>query len=473
MAKRVVTFTRLIRRAPIRLRVSLTLGGVLALVLLASGVFLDLRFAAVTRRTIDDGLRSRAGDVIALVRQADSGLRSSGGSPLRRSSEGFAQILEARGAIFDSTPQIGRTPALSARERALAQGSARFFDHGSISGVEGAVRLLAVPVHAQGKALIVVVGTGLAERNAALSNLRALLLLAGAGALILATLAGYLAVAAALRPVESMRRRAEEINEAYPGLRLPVVPADDELGRLGTTLNSMLDHLERALIRERTFVTDTSHELRTPISILKAEFELALSSPQDRGSLERTLRSAAEETDRLGQLAEDLLLISRDGRPATESTRTPVRELFASVQARCAIQSRSHGRQILVSASDGLELRADRAGLERALTNMVDNALRYGQGSITLRAARADNAVELHVEDEGPGFPDGFLPHAFDRFSRAEAGRSTQGTGLGLAIVAAVAAAHDGTAHAANRPNGGDVWIAIPDTDSTNRGGGA
>lgn len=461
-----MTFISFIRRIPIRLRVSLTLGAVLALVLLASGLFLDLRFASATRRTIDDGLRSRAGDLIALVSQADSGLRSSGGSPLLRSSEGFAQILEARGAIFDSTPQLGRVPALSARERALARSSARFFDHGSLPGVDGPVRLLAVPVQAQGRALIIVVGTGLTERNIAVRNLRALLLLTGTGALVLATLAGYLAVAAALRPVESMRRRAEEINEAYPGLRLPVVPAHDEVGRLGITLNSMLDHLEQALIRERTFVIDTSHELRTPISILKAEFELALSSRQDRDSLERTVRSAAEETDRLGQLAEDLLLISRDGQLANERTRTSVRRLFASVQERYASQTRNLDREIVISASGDVELRADWAGLERALTNLVDNALRYGHGPITLRAARANHVVELHVENDGPGFPDDFLPHAFDRFSRAEAGRSTQGTGLGLAIVAAVAAAHGGTAHAANRPNGSDVWIAIPDADA-------
>jgi two-component system OmpR family sensor kinase len=450
------------RRIPIRVRVSLTLGGVLALVLLASGLFLDLRFAAVTKGTVDDGLRSRAGDVVALVGQADSGLRSSR-SPLRKTSAGFAEILDSHGAIFDATPQLGRVPVLSAQERAAAARAAHFFDHGSVSGVGGPVRLLAVPVRAQSKSLIVVVGTGLTERNTALSNLRTLLLLAGAGALILATLAGYLAVAAALRPVESMRRRAEEINEAHPGLRLPVAPADDEVGRLGTTLNSMLDHLEEALTRERTFVTDASHELRTPISILKAEFELALGSSKDRAALERALRSASEETERLGQLAEDLLLMARDGHTASERTTTPVRELFAAVQARHGPQLRALGRELVISDADGLEVTADRGGLERALINLVDNALRYGRGPILLRATRTGNTLELHVQDHGPGFPDGFLPRAFDRFSRGEAGRSTEGTGLGLAIVAAVATAHGGTAGAANTDSGTDVWLAIPD----------
>jgi signal transduction histidine kinase len=452
--------TSSIRRIPIRVRVSLTLALVLALVLLASGLFLDLRFAAVTKGTIDDGLRSRAGDVVALVGQADSGLRSSRRSPLLRSSAGFAEILDSRGAIFDATPQLGRQPVLSTGERGAAARSPRFFDHGSISGVAGPVRLLAVPVHAQGRSLIVVVGTGLTERN-----------VAGAGALILATLAGYLAVAAALRPVESMRRRAEEINEAHPGLRLPVAPADDEVGRLGSTLNSMLDHLEQALTRERTFVTDASHELRTPISILKAEFELALSSPQDRDSLERALRSASEETDRLGQLAEDLLLMSRDGQRSSQRDTISVRELFASVQARYANQVEQLGRDIVLAECDGLQVVADRAGLERALTNLVDNALRYGRGPILLRAIREAGALELHVQDEGPGFPEDFLPRAFDRFSRAEAGRSRQGTGLGLAIVAAVAAVHGGTAQASNVRGGTDVWLAIPDADGAKPNG--
>ena len=328
-----------------------------------------------------------------------------------------------------------------------------------------------MPVHAQGRPLIVVVGTGLTERNAALRNLRALLLLAGVGALILATVAGYLAVAAALRPVESMRRRAEEINEAHPGLRLPVAPANDEVGRLGSTLNSMLDHLEQALTRERSFVTDASHELRTPISILKAEFELALSSPQDRDLLERALRSASEETDRLGQLAEDLLLMSRDGQSCAERVNIPVQELFASIQARYANQVEQLGRDIVLAESDGLQVRADRGGLERALTNLVENALRYGRGRIRLRATRKAGALELHVQDDGPGFPEDFLPRAFDRFSRAEAGRSTQGTGLGLAIVAAVAAAHGGTAHAKNAGSWTDVWLALPDAGATTRNG--
>jgi len=466
----VVTFAGFIRRLPIRLRVGLTLGVVVALVLLGSGVFLDLRFSAVTQSTVDDGLRSRAGDVTALVRQADAGLRTSDPSELSRTSGGFAQVLDGRGAIFDATPQLVRVPVLSPRELRLARRSPRFFSRSVVAGVKGPVRLLAVPVDAQDKALVVVVGTGLTERNLALRSLRVLLLLSGGGALLLVSLAGYLAVAAALRPVESMRRRAQEINEANPGLRLPVVPADDEIGRLGATLNVMLEHLEQALIRERTFVSDASHELRTPISILKAEFELALSGPQDLGTLQRALRSAAEEADRLGELAEDLLLISRGGHGQLGLDHAPtlVRQLFGCVRARYVHRTSNVEREIRIVGSDGLQVRADRAALERALANLVDNALAYGQAPITLRAVVERDTIELHVEDAGRGFPADFLAHAFDRFSRAEGGRTTPGSGLGLAIVAAVADAHGGTAHAANRPPaGGDVWITLPRFDRT------
>jgi two-component system OmpR family sensor kinase len=116
----------------------------------------------------------------------------------------------------------------------------------------------------------------------------------------------------------------------------------------------------------------------------------------------------------------------------------------------------------------GLRVNADQARLEQALANMVDNALRHGRGDVVLSAARNNGHVELHVCDSGPGFPVEFLPSAFERFSRADEARSRGGTGLGLAITSAVAKAHGGAAHAANREDGGaDVWLELPDPFSS------
>lgn len=448
----------------IRTRVSLAFAVVLALVLTGTGLFLDLRFAAEMNHAIAQSLRSRAGDVIALARQADSGLRQAGPTALNTRARGFAQILYARGGIFDSSPQARAHAVLTPAELSRARPSGTFFDRRSVAGLTGQVRLLAVPVRAQGSDLVVVVGSTLSDRDSALRSLRALLLTGGAGALAVSALAGYLAVAGALRPIELMRRRAEEITAAEPGPRLPVARTDDEVARLGGTLNSMVDRLEDALRHERTFVIDASHELRGPLAILKTEFELALRTPQSREALERTIRSAADETDRLAQLADDLLLTARGDQGALPLTKSKLdaAELLAGVRERFSQRAADAGRAILLSAPERLQVTADRVRIEQALGNLIENALLYGAGDITLWTAATSEAVELHVSDCGRGFASEFLPDAFRRFARQQSGRSTDGSGLGLAIVATIATAHGGTARAANRAGGADVWLSFP-----------
>jgi two-component system OmpR family sensor kinase len=291
-----------------------------------------------------------------------------------------------------------------------------------------------------------------------------LLLVGGPLALLIASLVGYAMAAAALRPVERMRRRAAAISAAETGERLPVPPANDEIGRLGRTLNEMLSRLEAAFGRERSFVSDASHELRTPLAILRTELELALRGEHTRQELEDALQSAAEETDRLSNLAEDLLVIAR-----SDQGRLPVRiedldasEVLVRVAGRFQTRARVEGRPLRPAPAPGVIVRADPARLEQALANLVDNALSYGDGTVELTALASNGTVEIHVCDEGPGFPPAFLPRAFERFTRADEARSRGGTGLGLAIASAIAIAHGGTAHAANREAGADVWIALP-----------
>jgi signal transduction histidine kinase len=333
-------------------------------------------------------------------------------------------------------------------------------DRGPPVGAEDPVRLLATPVSAQGRPVVVVVGTPIDDRNDALRNLAGALLIGGPIALLLASLAGYGAAAAALRPVERMRRRAAEIQAGEPGTRLPVGPADDEIGRLGDTLNLMLERLEDAFARERTFVADASHELRTPLAILKVELELALREGRSAQELEAALRSAAEETDRLVQLAEDLLVIARveQGRLPIRAARLEARDVVAAVEQRFAPRT-----ALAVRAPESLGLLADPVRLQQALGNLVDNALRHGGKQVELSVEPAGTRAELHVRDDGPGFPAQFVDDAFERFTRADPARSRGGAGLGLAIVAAIAQAHGGAAGARNLPGGGaDVWISVP-----------
>ncbi len=291
------------------------------------------------------------------------------------------------------------------------------------------------------------------------------LAIGGPVALLLASLAGYALAGATLRPVESMRRRAEEISATVGGRRLPVPAADDEVARLARTLNAMLARIEAGLERERRFVAEASHELRTPLASLKAELELALRRPRSAEELRDAITSAAEETDRLAALAEDLLVLARsdEGRLSVEPESLAIRELLEAVAGRFAASAEAAGSALEVDAPTGLTAAADRMRLEQALGNLVDNALRYGAGTVRLEGREGEGSVALRVSDEGEGFAPELLPRAFERFSR-DGGRRVRGSaGLGLAIVEAIARAHDGTASAGNRPGGGaEVTLVLP-----------
>ncbi len=326
-------------------------------------------------------------------------------------------------------------------------------------------RLRATKISAAQRDLVVVVGAPLDDRNGSLSSLRDLLLIGGPVALVLASLAGYGVAASALRPVDAMRRQAAEISATEPGRRLPVPPTRDEIARLGETLNEMLLRLEEAFQHERTFVSDASHELRTPLAILKTELELAMREGRTPEELVLAIRSAAEETDRLAQLANDLLAVARSdqGRLPVRPTDANVTDLLAGLRDRFADRCAAQQRQISAETPNGLTVRADPLRLEQAVANLIENALRHGEGTIALSATGEGASIEIHVTDEGPGFPPDFIESAFDRFTRADPARSRGGSGLGMAIVEAVAEAHGGSAHTANREAGGaDVWISLP-----------
>jgi two-component system, OmpR family, sensor kinase len=451
-------------RLPIRVRLTLAFAAAMAVVLTATGAFLYFRLGATLDHTVDQGLRSRADDLAAAVRSGDPGLSETAETRLTTEQESAAQVLTGAGGVVDATPLLGARPLLNRAALDRATKKTIVVDGVRVPGSDDPFRVLATPIDAPGDGRVIVVAASLEPRDEALDGLLTQLLLGGPLALLLSSLAGYALAAAALRPVESMRREAEAVSASEPGRRLPVSPARDELGRLGETLNEMLGRLEAALARERRFVADASHELRTPLSLLRTELELALRHPRTPEQLEAALRSAAEETDRLSQLAEDLLVLARadQGRLPLRRERLAAAELLAGVGERQLRRAQRAGRRLEVDADTGLELHGDRLRVEQALGNLVENALRHGSGRIVLSAERQDGRVELHVRDEGPGFPEPFLGHAFERFSRAEAGRSSSGAGLGLAIVDVIARAHRGTAHVANTPDGTDVWLSLP-----------
>ena len=453
-------------RLPIRLRLTLAFAIAMAAVLGATGFFVYARLASELDNTLDSSLRARAEVVAALVRQADTGLREAGQSRFHDPAETFAQVIDQSGRVIDGTPGFTSRPVLDRQALIRARHGQVFLDRTLRYPESQAVRLLAEPLTAQGERLVIVAGASREARNSALATLRTELFVGGPIALLLASLAAYGLAAAALRQVESMRRRAGEISTARLGRRLPVGRANDEVSRLAETLNEMLDRLEAGLARERNFVADASHELRTPLALLKTELELSLRRKRSPEELEQALRSAAVEADRLTQLAEDLLVLARfeQGKLPVRSAQVQVGELFSKLQQRFASRTEGTGRPLNAEAPPGLELTGDELRLEQALGNLIENALRYGGGEVRLQAQQENGRIELHVVDHGEGFVPDFLPRAFERFSRGDRSRGVGGgSGLGLSIVQVIAAAHGGRAVAGNRPGGGaDVWLDLP-----------
>ena len=452
-------------RIPLRVRLACAFALAMAAVLGATGLFLYVRLGTTLDEQIEQSLRARADDVTSLLRATGTAL-GGGAGRLAEADESFVQVIGPSGAVRNGSALLSRHPLLSADELARARRGTILTDHERVPGLPDVrARLLATPVAIGGERMVVVTGASLDDRDDALAGLLAQLLVGGPVALVLASLFGYAVAAGALRPVEAMSRRAAEISATTAGRRLPVPEAGDEIARLARTLNDMLARLEAGLERERRFVAEASHELRTPLSLLKTELELALRHPRSQAELRSAVASAAEETDRLVRLADDLLILARsdEGELRVARERLSVPELLDTVAQRFTGRAEQMGRVVEVDVARDLVLVGDRVRLEQALGDLVDNAFRYGEGGVRLAGRRNEGRVELHVVDDGGGFPADFLPIAFDRFSRADGSRFGAGAGLGLAIVEAIARAHDGTAHAVTPSDGGaDVWLDLP-----------
>ncbi|HEX4520220.1 MAG TPA: ATP-binding protein [Gaiellaceae bacterium] len=444
-------------RLPIRIRLTLPFALAMALVLAALGTFVYLRVGSLLLRSADQSLNAQAAQTTLRIEKGRALIDKDGETGIS-----FAQLIAPDGVVVSSDP--AGVPALldpvTARRVVLGSQTRATV---AIPGHPGRWRLLAVPEGGK-ETRVLVLGSSLDTRDESLEHLRRELLLGSPLALVLAILAGYVLAGAALRPVEAMRRKAGAISAATPGSRLPVPPARDEISRLAETLNQMLDRLEIAFEHERRFVADASHELRTPLALLRTELELALRHPRSHAELEEAIRSAAEETDRLTALAADLLLIASSDQSslALNVEDTPADDLLAGVAARFDARAGGLGRTLEVSGSGDLVVAADPKRVEQALGNLVENALVHGSGRVTLSAKEVSCTVELHVADEGPGFPDGFASRAFDRFSRADEARPRRGSGLGLAIVQTIALAHGGSAGVSALPGTSDVWMALP-----------
>jgi two-component system, OmpR family, sensor kinase len=457
-------------RLPIRWKLTLAFALGLTVVLTAVGVFLHAQLSANVDAEVERNLRTRADQLREMVMRSSISELPTTDSEDLEPEETIAQVLAPAGGVVAATSHAD-VRLLNTEQLQVAATKELFVDRPDDAMLDESLRIFAMPAHAQGESFIVVVTDSLDERAKTLASALAAEVVGLAAALIASCGIGYWVSGLALRPVETLRQRAAAISGddlAYAKRApLPVSPVDDEIGRLGRTLNDMLDRIGRAqaaqkeaLQQQRRFLADASHQLRTPLAIIKAEVEVAESGTTKGDDLRAAMASIGEETDRLTGLTEELLLLAAADEQRLSLSRESVNlhNLLADVAERGRGRAQLEERTITVQ-SDGSMILADRQRLEYALGNLLDNALTHGAGEVELTGKRNGDAVEIQVRDHGAGFADSYLAHPFVRFSpTASTGR---GSGLGLAIVQAITEAHGGVARLSN-DHGAAVTLSLP-----------
>lgn len=443
----------------IRLRVALVFTLALAVAFALGSWILVSQLSGQLRRSTDSALTTElaaAGQYFPGSLHADS-----------RLADGtyVIQLVDPSGHVRFTSGEIGQTPLMPPGQLRRARG-ALIAD--TVRKEEDQVRVRAGPLSGH-PGWVAIAGIPLDDENAAVRIATTGLAIGGSIFVLLSGLGAYWLAAAALSPVERMRREVAALSARDSAAGVQVPRTRDELAALAGTMNELLARLHEALARQRGFVADASHELRTPLAVLGAELELAGRPGRSQEELAAAVANADDEVARLTRLTNDLLLLARtdEGRLPVRPAPTRVRELLARSADRVTARAAAAGVSCVVDAPAGMVAQLDEDRIRQAVDNLIDNALRFAPAGTEISISGRVSGIKLVIEvvDAGPGFPADFLPHAFERFRRpdAERGRSGGGAGLGLAIVAAVAAAHGGRASARNSVGGGAaVRIEVP-----------
>jgi signal transduction histidine kinase len=448
------------RRRSLRARVTVITSVGLAVALVAAALLLRGALQATLTRGVDSTARQGAREVAAL---ADANRPLPHPVPVVAGTL-TVQVLGPDGRIVDASP--GADPLVPLLPPAQAAAAARtgraVLMDGRPFDIPYLMRVVAVPADGHEIVLSAAEYTQVNDSMMALS--RALLV---GTPLLLLLLAGatWLVVGSTLRPIAALRRGAQMVTATGKARELPVPEARDEVRTLAITLNDMLARLDAAQRRQRSLVSDTAHELRSPIASIRAQLEVALDHPGQQ-DWPQTAQDVLADTLRLARLAEDLLVLARlDEYQAQPAPGKPV-DLAALVTEEA---ERSAGGRVPVTAraAGPCVVTGDVEGLRRMLRNLIENALRYAKSGVEVAARREAGEAVLTVSDDGPGIPAADRERAFDRFVRLDDARSRDeaesgGAGLGLAIVRAIARTHGGSANLEGAAPGLRAVVRLP-----------
>jgi heavy metal sensor kinase len=456
---------------PIRARLTLWYVGLLAIILIVVGAFLLLRLWTGLVEGVDQNLDDHANEVAADLQSGDRSFESLTVSSLRALSRGaFAAQLESPdGRVLGSTDDpTGRQPMIdvAVRQQVLRGEPVRLT---SRLGPERArFRVLAVPYSHGGTTDVLVVARSLVDVDESVRRLRLLLVVAVPVAVAVAGAGGWLLARKALLPVSRMTRKAEVISADRLQERVTVPRSGDELGRLASTLNDMLDRIERGVQEQQRLIADASHELRTPLAVMRSEIDVWLRAPDLPIQGREALESVGEEVERMSRVLDNLLTLARIDEGRLDLLRVPQRldELVTEVLGKLRPIATAKGITLELGGEDSAVL-ADGPRFGLVITNLVDNAIKYTSsgGSVRVLLWRDRREAGVTVSDTGPGIGEEALPHLFDRFYRADAARSRSagGSGLGLAICKEIVTAHGGRLWASSKVGEGSSFsLAMP-----------
>jgi heavy metal sensor kinase len=459
---------------PIRWRLTLWYSGILALMLVVFGSGLYVYFRNSLQASIDTKIRS-IGDVLS------SSMTESQNPTVflnferylenvlgKRPKGKFIQIMDRSGRIGAKMSDIEAETlpvSFATVERALAGEVV----YETVEKSRPRLRLVTIPIVEKSKTTsIVQVGTSLEEFDETMNRLLIILIIGIPTAISLTVVIGYFMAKKALKPVDKIRKTAVKITSRSLGERIDIGPRKDELTRLAETFNEMISRLQNAFQRVNQFSSDVSHELKTPLTILKGETEVTLRKEREKDDYRRLLESHLEEIDRMTRIIEDLLLLSKaDAREVQlNMEEIDLKDLVVDVCMDMKFFADKKGVDLTVSEAEDVRLKGDELKLRRMLLNVIENGIKYTPrgGRVAVTSFLNNGYAQIDVKDNGIGIAQDDLKYVFDRFYRGDKSRRREsGSGLGLSISKWIAEAHKGVIEVESAPATGSLFsIRLP-----------